>query len=172
MPATSRDDIGRMKVPPSTSPCSPSCTPKTSNPAASPARTTARTAAFIPAESPPLVRTASLAGVGTELMNDCPFQWSAASPREHSRTWQPQKLKCPHSFRLAHDVLGRQLARYIFRQSPGGEDRQQRDAGHDEERVLQRASPGVLVDRHRLLHLLRRGRGRAEHASQLVIGHE
>ena len=55
-----------MRSPPSTRPCRPSYTANTSSPAARPLRTTARTAAFMPAESPPLVSTASLAGaVGT-----------------------------------------------------------------------------------------------------------
>ena len=68
-----------MCSPPSTRPCKPSYTPNTSSPASSAVRTTARTAAFIPAESPPLVSTASLDGTGANLC-----QWESAAPADAS----------------------------------------------------------------------------------------
>src|SRR5262249_52664348 len=62
---------------------------------------------------------------------------------------EPDGRAClPFSWpRLAYDVLGRQLARHVPRQSRGRENRQQRDRAHDQERRPQRAEPGVLVDR-------------------------
>ena len=66
----------------------------------------------------------------------------------------------------------RDLAGLVVRQAAGREDRDQRDARHDQEADLERAQPRFGVDAHRLLDLLGRRRRALHDLEQPVVGDE